>query len=490
MKLFPLIASIFLLITACVPRRQMPLPVPAAPPDTVVMAPIEAPGIIIDSIPFFVDTLQHFPAGPGSWFSEYAIRDSAKPLHIFVVKTHVQNPWVSLDLVMSHDSVAGNEQVSAMARRKSAPGREYFAGINADFYRTRGHVGHPIQGAAAGGQMLTMPNHKNHLVFDSADAMRVGILQWRGSLRYGGSEICLDAINDSVAGWQHRLLNSHAGRQFRNTPGETAWLLAPETGERFHITAVVNNADVLTIPERGFAIDFGYHIPAAFRAARAGELVNLSQSLSMPEFPDFHPQTVTGAHDYILKNGQIWDKDWAVRHPRSSWGSNARGDTMILCVVDGRSRESVGVTTWQLAQIMHWLGAAEAVNLDGGGSSTLFVSHSGVMNKTSDGRERAVANGLYAVSRAPADNNVASIAATPYQVRVAEGDTVAVQVKGFNTYGHAVPLNDTHLHLTVNTEAGRFIDKTHFISNGNPATILVEYLSLKTEIFLKPETRD
>jgi exopolysaccharide biosynthesis protein len=66
-------------------------------------------------------------------------------------------------------------------------------------------------------------------------------------------------------------------------------------------------------------------------------------------------------------------------------------------VIDGRSRASVGATVGELGEVLRELGASDGVKLDGGGSSALFVRGRGVLNRPSDGRERAVANHLAVV---------------------------------------------------------------------------------------------
>lgn len=85
--------------------------------------------------------------------------------------------------------------------------------------------------------------------------------------------------------------------------------------------------------------------------------------------------------------------------PRTAAGASADGRTVYLVVVDGRSRRSAGMTIADLARLMRTLGAVDAVNLDGGGSSTLVAREpaSGrvaVKNTPSDGHPRAVANGI------------------------------------------------------------------------------------------------
>ena len=65
---------------------------------------------------------------------------------------------------------------------------------------------------------------------------------------------------------------------------------------------------------------------------------------------------------------------------------------MLVLVVDGRNSASSGLTLEELAQYFLRLGARDAVNFDGGGSSVMVVNKS-IVNKPSDGRERAVSIG-------------------------------------------------------------------------------------------------
>jgi exopolysaccharide biosynthesis protein len=88
----------------------------------------------------------------------------------------------------------------------------------------------------------------------------------------------------------------------------------------------------------------------------------------------------------------------AVRHPRTAAGVTTDGRTLILVVVDGRQPDhSIGVTLPELADIMIGLGAGDAVNLDGGGSSTfVYQKPDGTLltNKVPGGVWRSVGNHL------------------------------------------------------------------------------------------------
>ena len=90
-------------------------------------------------------------------------------------------------------------------------------------------------------------------------------------------------------------------------------------------------------------------------------------------------------------------------HPRTAVGYSKNGKFLFIVVVDGRQPfYSQGITLAELAELMIKLGAHDAMNLDGGGSSTLVVRGADgkprVLNSPIDqyipGRERPVANHL------------------------------------------------------------------------------------------------
>jgi exopolysaccharide biosynthesis protein len=80
-------------------------------------------------------------------------------------------------------------------------------------------------------------------------------------------------------------------------------------------------------------------------------------------------------------------------HPRTAAGVNAQGE-LLLMVVDGRQPDSRGVSLEELATLMLEVGAVEAINLDGGGSSALVVNGTLVNRPQGDTVEREVMSAL------------------------------------------------------------------------------------------------
>ena len=118
-----------------------------------------------------------------------------------------------------------------------------------------------------------------------------------------------------------------------------------------------------------------------------------------------YPSLVEGsvALAEVYDGQEVWSgTDWS-DHPRTALGVATDGTVMLL-TVDGRTSAGDGITTPSLADLMLDLGAVDAINLDGGGSTTMWVENcwlNGVVNFPSDNGSadhdggRTVASGLY-----------------------------------------------------------------------------------------------
>jgi exopolysaccharide biosynthesis protein len=125
-------------------------------------------------------------------------------------------------------------------------------------------------------------------------------------------------------------------------------------------------------------------------------------------------RNAVGGFFVVLRDGALADRllsrdGKAPRHPRSAVGHTADGRTLYLLAIDGRRPGSVGATEAETALILQRLGAAEGLNLDGGGSTALVLRRSdgtiGPVNTPIHGmipgRERVVAACLGIRTRIP-----------------------------------------------------------------------------------------
>ena len=84
----------------------------------------------------------------------------------------------------------------------------------------------------------------------------------------------------------------------------------------------------------------------------------------------------------------------SIRHPRTALGLR-KDRTLVILVADGRRDGALGLTGPEMSEIFIREGVVDAINLDGGGSTTLYIeAEGGIQNKPSDGHERVVVNQL------------------------------------------------------------------------------------------------
>ncbi|MFC7374640.1 MULTISPECIES: phosphodiester glycosidase family protein [unclassified Brachybacterium] len=129
---------------------------------------------------------------------------------------------------------------------------------------------------------------------------------------------------------------------------------------------------------------------------------------------------IAGSHQ-ILEDGTVPDMGSGSlvtgEHPRTAVGVSKDGSELFVMVIDGRSSSSRGMTLPEAGKILQDMGAYNALNLDGGGSSALAARTAGsessaIWNSPSDGEVRQVPNALVFYSDAPAEE-LSDVQATP-----------------------------------------------------------------------------
>lgn len=304
---------------------------------------------------------------------------------------------------LSPGSVSGRATVSELAAAHDpGPGRRTVAAFNADFFDIN-QTGAPLGPGLDDGEITHSPAPGVHEAagFGADGAGRVLDLYFEGTLTLPGGTEPLAAYNaanvpaDGIGAY-----NARWGAADRALAVDGASQVTEVTVTEGLVTGVEESPGSRPVPE-GSTVLLGRDAGAKALASLApGDRVSWEYELRTDGGE--MPRTAVGGRGVLVEDGE--PRNWDGRPnntaaPRTAVGFSRDGSTMHVLTVDGRQAASGGVTLTELAVMMDELGAHNALNLDGGGSSTLVAREPGsdtprVENSPSDGSEREVPNGL------------------------------------------------------------------------------------------------
>ncbi|MDQ3812539.1 MAG: phosphodiester glycosidase family protein [Armatimonadota bacterium] len=307
------------------------------------------------------------------------------PVQMFVVRVDPRDGW-RVRVAPGGYSVLQRAPISRIASRHKA-----LVGINGGFFS---YDGAAVGAVLVNGEWLRLPwRGRTAIGFRPDGTARIGNLQARAHAEFSsGIRLPVRDLN----GWPDpntiTAITTRFGGYIKLRPGE--------------IAVVVQDGQVIGKPGSGIASVYpgGFTLIANGGArpwlnkVKRGESAKLKiHAVGWEGFT-----SALGGGPRLLKDGQLQVTDLreAFRAdvrvglgPRTAMGIDKEG-RYIIVVVDGRQKfYSTGLTLTELAYTMQQLGAVDALNLDGGGSTAMVVANR-VINRPSDGYERRVANAL------------------------------------------------------------------------------------------------
>ncbi len=310
------------------------------------------------------------------------------------------------DVVLEDEPARGREVVSRAAWRHRA-----LAAINADFFP---FTGDPLGLCIIGGEIVSEPFPNRPAVgWTVRGRVVMGAPELDAEVtRADGQRFALTGINRPVrANGDLVLFTSFFGANAQSEAAGTAVVLdllqrPLRVGSTVQavVRSVLTNLNSVPIPFTGGVLMGTGEASQFLQSLQAGQRVQIRIDLRGEGAPEWREvsEAVAGG-PWLVRDGKPVVAEEAARagfnsgfierrHPRTAVGRTAKGELLWL-VVDGRQAHSQGASLTELAQLMLRYGAIEAINLDGGGSTTL-VAYNLVLNSPSDGNERPVANML------------------------------------------------------------------------------------------------
>ena len=430
---------------------------------------------------YSVDTLFHAKIGPGTSQTSLYFTNGTTEMRVFYTTIDMTNPYLTLRTVSGTDKTAGGEVVSSMAQRNDGPGHRFFAGINGDFFYTSGTTAHgvsmvgtPIGTCIGDGVVYKLNNDEFKYVFDENRNSYINAVSFSGSVSHDGTTVTAGGVNTDAS---NNVITFYNDRFYGYT-NQTSACCEVEAmlveGDTFNflepfkmvITGVPSTAGDMQVPDGGYVLH-GQGTTADFIAGlQVGDEVTVTMN-AMAGGLKIDPREVVSGQPWMLHNGETINDGNPDMHPRTCIGFANGGQTVIFLVVDGRSLISDGCRTSHLGDLLRYAGATEGLNLDGGGSSTLYTSALGVRNVPSDGHERADSNGLFLVSSAPDDDEIAELRFKDWMQRVPKFGVYTPVIYGYNQYGMLIDTDVQGFTLEADESLGTIKNGNTFFATGS-----------------------
>ncbi len=356
------------------------------------------------------------PVGPGIIYHEVFLPEG--PWQIDILEIDLNDTMNTLETIKAFNRIAGYERTSSMADRSDTEGHRVVGAINGDFYATGGvSIGAQI----VRGTLLKRPYPRSVFALSSQKQPYIGVVSYSGQVSKQDSLIlAIHGINETRNENQlvlfNRYFGSHTGTNQWGVELELAYLEDPP-GANGSVMAIVTAKDSIleaghgnsAIPEGPGGILSGHGLSRDFMNENFFLGDTLILNLRLPPSSEILTELIGGT-PRLIRNG-VRSVEWEAesvgssftydRHPRTAVGFSEDSSKVYLFTVDGRQvGYSVGMSLFELADYMLEWEIYQAVNLDGGGSTTMVVEGD-VVNSPSDGTERSVANALMVISRAP-----------------------------------------------------------------------------------------
>ncbi len=447
--------------------------------------------IVLNNLPYTLDTIQMIQAGPGVEFWEtrmFRESDGGGRLDAFFLRVDLTNPYLHLEQVLGKDRLIGTETPTSMGARLTTPTHVVVAGTNGDFFETTPaeRAGHPIGLTIGNGEYALIGSKNRRCGGVNADGKVVIGNHWghSGGLVLADTTLALNVVNKERGENKLVLYNHYFGTTTLTDALGTEVVAKLAEGEvwktsgdvRLVIESVSPNTGNSTIPQDRVILSGHGTMAAELDKLQIGDEVIYRNTLTIDN-QVVNMQQCIGSDNYvlILEDGVVAQSGyWDELHPRTCFGMTQTGDTAMFLVVDGRRGKSVGCTTKVLAELMQYNGAWRATNWDGGGSSCMFLQHLGQMNEPADmDGQRATCNGMMIVAEVPeVDSTITKILPYEYTYSVPYYGIYKPKFYGYNQYGLMIDPDVQGVALSCDASLGEIQEDGSFLASGTQDGVL------------------
>jgi hypothetical protein len=305
---------------------------------------------------------------------------------------------------------------SRQLRDAGFTGMDVHGGINADFFSFQSTL--PIGNQVTDGEFVYgIHSRRSHVLVRASGEVSFESVSFSGGVTTrDGANLLVTGVNRHRAEDQAMFYNKHYHGVSRNDSTGVEMAMRLVSGDRWiagnTVRVVVDSVKVgyMNATPGQYLISVGPRHPHYSRYSTVSTADTLTLTLGFTDSSITDVTQVIGGGGRILRDGidathENEEKEGIAsafltnRHPRSVVAVNKDQSVAWLVVIDGRQASSLGMNFAEMASFLQDLGAWDAINLDGGGSTTMVYNNQVVNSPSDPTGERAVANVLMVVGQ-------------------------------------------------------------------------------------------
>ncbi len=475
--------------------------------------PLSAQSMIdINGTLYPIDTTAHYQAGPGVWHTRFTINIGANVHHCYVLEIDMKNPYNKVEEWQSGMEFGKTQRLEDAHVQMDAENHRPIGGVNCNFWvvtsqnvgTSEGLLGQSFAGTARNGVLIGEPDgwlwgvDRGFVMVDRNERVWIEEMCFNGVLTAsdGTTHPIRDVNRPRV--WieenELTLFNHYMGsKPTRATDGTEIIFSTKDWKMNGVMTCKVDSIHTQggVILQEGMGALQGRGSGKEFLSKlKIGDEFTMNLGVVGTHNPTFQPdilQMVTG-NCLVMRNGELtyrnWGDDYNERnYPRTMLATNNDGSKMWMMVA-----QLPGMYTYQMCCILRHAGATYAAGMDGGGSAQICLEGQ-VLNPTTEGSARAVANSIWVLSTAPDDSVITKIATSESVMKLPKYGVYKPEFNSYNQYGVLLRHNQPDVVLSCDESAGYINDNGEFVCLGDgvltatcgSATTTVEVQITETE---------
>ncbi|OHW63509.1 cellulosome-anchoring protein precursor [Andreesenia angusta] len=443
--------------------------------------------------------------GPDMHQTIYEVEGSSGVQKVYKLEMDPYNEYFKVATSLSNGKLAGHQTTTGMANTFYTGGNPVVGAINGDFYDIPSGI--PIGMMIMDGEIVATSSNWHAIGFNKSDYTVIGTPEFDISFSADSmatEKVKINHVNKNRSVSDLILYTPKYAENTRTNEYGTEVVLKvlsgrPEAGKTMtaEVVEIIDEKGSAALRD-GFVVLSGHGEKRdKLRKLKVGETVSMDFKV---DGQWANTVEAIGGRDILLKNGVVQEGLDNTKNPRTAIGVKSDGKIVALAVDGRQAGFSEGISLRDLAVMMKEMGVVNALNLDGGGSTTFATRQPGeegvsLVNRPSDGKERANANGLLFISTAPS-GALEKLVISPSKLRVFAGSEYSLSVKGADKYYNPAQISDTVFWATEGgvgeiSSTGRFkasssgaSGKIKALSGGAAGEIPVEVVSKVDEIKL------